>query len=269
MIKFHCRCGKKLGAPEEKIGQKTKCPSCGEKITIPGPESEDDVAAAPIARTVKAPVTIQNPKRGKPKPAPEPEPEGEAEPEEKPARRARGAGGAARGAAGRATGRRNAPSTRRAEPPPEEEDEAPAEESGEGRGSRRAAGRRDRSGRAPRTGGRSARRGAVSVDPEQLDELVDRTFKYGLLCFVFAPYFAFKAIGTGKLAKAAARAGGNPLPGKATFGILMGWLSVASWILTAIAILVIVVFVGAAASSVKKDLDKAVQESQRETTPAK
>ena len=252
------------GAPEAKVGQKTKCPSCGEKITIPGADSaEDEPDDAPIARTVKAPKTIASVR----KPAREPEPEDdEPEPEAKRpgARPGRGGIGATEREAGRGPSGRGGKATgrRRAQPQP---DEAAPEEpaAGEEGGPRRTSRRGKTAARGARSGGRSGRRGAVA-DPDQLDELAAQTWKYGLFCFLFAPYFAPMAIVTGKKAKAAARAGGLPLPGKARNGLLIAWLSVASMALSIVAVIAVIVIAVAAGAAVKKDLDRKSQEMQQE-----
>jgi len=43
---FACVCGKELRAPEEFAGRTTKCPGCGQPVTIPGPQAAAPVPAA-------------------------------------------------------------------------------------------------------------------------------------------------------------------------------------------------------------------------------
>ncbi len=45
-IRFACRCGKKLKAPDEKIGKRVLCPACGNPVTVP---EENTVAVEEIA----------------------------------------------------------------------------------------------------------------------------------------------------------------------------------------------------------------------------
>ena len=47
-IRFACRCGKKLKAPDEKIGKRVLCPACGNPVTVP---SQDTVAVEEISNS--------------------------------------------------------------------------------------------------------------------------------------------------------------------------------------------------------------------------
>lgn len=47
-IRFACRCGKKLKAPDEKIGRRVLCSACGNPVTVP---EEDTVALPDVSST--------------------------------------------------------------------------------------------------------------------------------------------------------------------------------------------------------------------------
>ena len=51
-ITLHCeRCRKKIEAPDKLAGKWGKCPSCHNKVYIPEPETDEDIALAPLDET--------------------------------------------------------------------------------------------------------------------------------------------------------------------------------------------------------------------------
>jgi hypothetical protein len=46
MLRFTCKCGKQLHAPEEFTGRQTRCPTCGSAVTVPGIATQANPEAA-------------------------------------------------------------------------------------------------------------------------------------------------------------------------------------------------------------------------------
>ena len=40
MIKFRCKCGQKIGVPDDAAGKRCKCPKCSAISIVPTPESD-------------------------------------------------------------------------------------------------------------------------------------------------------------------------------------------------------------------------------------
>ncbi|HZU38751.1 MAG TPA: PrsW family glutamic-type intramembrane protease [Gemmataceae bacterium] len=71
-ISFVCTCGKTLRAPDEAAGKRSRCPVCGETVTVPTPEAPAGYAL------LEEPPAPPEPKPARPRvrpPAPEKEPE--------------------------------------------------------------------------------------------------------------------------------------------------------------------------------------------------
>src|SRR5262249_2001598 len=47
MITFNCQCGKQLKAPDEFTGRQTRCPGCGQSVTVPPPGELTQALPAP------------------------------------------------------------------------------------------------------------------------------------------------------------------------------------------------------------------------------
>ncbi len=48
-IIFHCgHCGKKIEAPDNDGGKRSKCPACHNKLYVPDPDSDEELKLAPI-----------------------------------------------------------------------------------------------------------------------------------------------------------------------------------------------------------------------------
>ena len=58
MLKFHCACGKKIGAPDEYEGRRVKCPKCGMAVVARREEPPAEEHAAALAAMTSQPVEV-------------------------------------------------------------------------------------------------------------------------------------------------------------------------------------------------------------------